>query len=229
MMQGKLIVMEGIDGSGKSTQYRRLCERLSAEGTGFLHVTFPRYSEDSSVLLRAYLNGEYGSRPSDVNAYAASTFYAVDRFASFRTDWGDYYKRGGLVLCDRYTTSNACHQGCKVAAGERQAFLDWLYDFEFRKLGLPAPDLVLYLDVDIEVSRRQMEQRRNATNTTADIHEKDFQYLAACLEAGRYAAAHYGWQRIRCMREDAMRSVEDIHEEIYAAVCASLHDRSSNA
>ena len=222
MMQGKLIVMEGIDGSGKSTQYRRLCDRLAAEGVQFRNVTFPRYSEDSSVLLRAYLKGEYGQKPSDVNPYAASNFFAVDRFASFRTDWGDYYKEGGLVLCDRYTTSNACHQGSKVAPEERQNFLDWLYDFEFAKIGLPAPDRVIYLDVDLEVSRRQMRQRQNDTNTQADIHEKDFEYLAACLEAGRYAADHYGWNRIRCMNGEQMRSVEEIHEEIYAAVKAAI-------
>ena len=222
MMQGKLIVMEGIDGSGKSTQYKKLCARLEAEGTQFRKVTFPRYDKESSALIRAYLGGEFGQKPGDVNAFAASTFYAVDRFASFRTDWGAYYQQGGLVLCDRYTTSNACHQGSKLPANERQSYLDWLYDFEFGKIGLPAPDLVIYLDVDIEVSRRQMEHRQSETNTSADIHEKDFAYLAACLEAGRYAADHYGWKRIRCMAGDTMRSVDEIHEEIYAAVKAAL-------
>ena len=224
MMQGKLIVMEGIDGSGKSTQYRRLCEHLAADGTEFRCVTFPRYSEESSALIRAYLGGQFGQKPGDVNAYAASTFYAVDRFASFRTDWGAYYREGGLVLCDRYTTSNACHQGCKIPRGERQAYLDWLYDFEFQKIGLPAPDLVLYLDVDLDVSRRQMAQRQSDTNTSADIHEKDFQYLADCLEAGRGAAEHYGWMRIRCMRGAEMRSVEEIHDEIYSAVRSALSE-----
>ena len=222
MMQGKLIVLEGIDGSGKSTQYRLLCERLAAEGRDLRRVTFPRYAEESSALIRAYLGGQFGDKPGDVNAYAASTFYAVDRFASYRTDWGDYYKQGGLVLCDRYTTSNACHQGAKLPPEDRQRYLDWLYDFEFGKIGLPAPDLVLYLDVDIAASRRQMAQRQSATNTEADIHEKDFDYLAACLEAGRYAADHYVWQRIRCMSGEAMRTVEDIHSEIYAAVLKTI-------
>ena len=222
MMQGKLIVMEGIDGSGKSTQYQKLCERLTAEGTAYRKAVFPRYQEESSALIRAYLGGQFGEKPGDVNAYAAATFFAVDRFAAFKTDWGAYYKNGGLILSDRYTTSNACHQGCKLDEAERQSYLDWLYDFEFGKIGLPAPDLVIYLDVDIEVSRRQMEHRQNETNTSADIHEKDFEYLSACLEAGRYAADHYGWKRIRCMHGDAMRSVEEIHEEIYAAVKAAL-------
>ena len=222
MMQGKLIVMEGIDGSGKSTQYKKLCARLEVEGTQFRKVTFPRYDKESSALIRAYLGGEFGQKPGDVNAFAASTFYAVDRFASFRTDWGAYYQQGGLVLCDRYTTSNACHQGSKLPESERQSYLDWLYDFEFGKIGLPAPDLVIYLDVEIEVSRRQMEHRQNETNTSADIHEKDFAYLSACLEAGRYASKHYGWKRIRCVKGDEMRSVEEIHKEIFSAVKAVL-------
>ncbi|MBE6914742.1 MAG: thymidylate kinase [Ruminococcaceae bacterium] len=220
MMQGKLIVMEGIDGSGKSTQYKKLCERLTAEGTAYKKIVFPRYSEESSALIRAYLGGQFGDRPGDVNAYAASTFYAVDRFASFKTDWGAYYNAGGLVLADRYTTSNACHQGSKVAEGEHQQFLDWLYNFEFCLMELPKPDLVLYLDIDIETSRRQMERRQEQTNTQADIHEKDFRYLAECLAAGHYAADHYGWKRICCVENGAMRSVEAIHEEIYAAVSA---------
>jgi dTMP kinase len=224
MMQGKLIVMEGIDGSGKSTQYRRLCERLSSDSVPFRRVTFPRYDEESSALIRAYLHGDYGSRPGDVNAYAASTFYAVDRFASFRTDWGAYYRDGGLVLCDRYTTSNACHQGAKLASAERQAFLDWLSDFEYGKMGLPAPQLVLYLDVELEAARRQMAARQRETHTRADIHETDFAYLAACLEAGRFAADHYGWRRIACVRAGAMRSVEEIHEDVWNAVRAALDE-----
>ncbi len=222
MMQGKLIVLEGIDGSGKSTQYKKLCARLEEEGRQFRKVTFPRYDKESSALIRAYLGGEYGSKPGDVNAYAASTFYAVDRFASYKSDWQDYYANGGVILADRYTTSNACHQGSKLSEEERQSFFDWLYDFEFRLLELPKPELVIYLDIDIEISRRQMEQRQQDTNTKADIHEKDFEYLSACLAAGRYAAEHYGWKRIRCAKGGEMRSIEDIHEEIYKAVLESL-------
>jgi len=223
MMQGKLIVMEGIDGSGKSTQYQKLCEHLLADGTEFRHIVFPRYQEESSALIRAYLGGQFGKDPGDVNAYAASTFFAVDRFASFQTDWGAYYRNGGLVLSDRYTTSNACHQGSKVPEGERQQFLDWLYDFEFRLMGLPRPDLVLYLDIDIETSRRQMAARQEETDTTADIHEQNFAYLSECLTAGHYAAEHYGWKRIRCVENGKMRGIEDIHQEIYAAVKAALN------
>lgn len=221
MMQGRLIVIEGIDGSGKSTQYKKLCARLGDEGREFRHIVFPRYDKESSALIREYLRGDFGSKPSDVNAYAASTFFAVDRFASYKTDWQDYYLSGGLVLTDRYTTSNACHQGSKLPQGELQGFLDWLYGFEFGLLGLPKPDLVIYLDVDIEVSRRRMLERQRETGTSADIHERDFGYLAECLRAGRYAAEHYGWKRISCAENGEMRGIDDIHEEIYSAVCAA--------
>jgi len=221
-MQGNLIVIEGIDGSGKSTQYKKLVERLENEGLEFRKIVFPRYDKDSSALVREYLSGEFGTRPEDVNAYAASSFYAVDRFASFKTDWGEYYNNGGLVLSDRYTTSNACHQGSKLPEGEREKYLNWLYDFEFNLLGLPAPSLVIYLNIDIDVSRRQMENRQNTTNTQADIHEKDFSYLESCLEAGRFAAKVYGWKIIDCVVDGDMRSIDDIHEEIYAAVISAI-------
>ena len=223
-MQGRLIVLEGIDGSGKSTQYKRLCDRLTAEGRDFKSIVFPRYDRPSSSLIREYLAGSYGSKPSDVNPYAASAFYAVDRFASFKTEWQEYYRSGGLVLADRYTTSNACHQGSKLPEEERQEFLDWLYGFEFGRLGLPEPDLVVYLDVDLDISRRQMLHRQKLTDTGADIHEKDFGYLAACLEAGRYACGHYGWKRILCAENGVMRSVESIHAQIYAAALELLRD-----
>ena len=222
MMQGKLIVIEGIDGSGKSTQYKKLCQRLEDEGREFRKIVFPRYDKESSALIREYLSGGFGSNPDDVNAYAASTFYAVDRFASFKTDWGEYYNNGGLILSDRYTTSNACHQGSKLPEEQRRAYLDWLYNFEFDLLGLPAPSCVIYLNIDIDVSRRQMDNRQTQTNTQADIHEKNFDYLQACLDAGRSAAAVYGWHVIDCVKDGEMRSIEDIHEEIYRTVTACI-------
>ncbi len=217
-MQGKIIIFEGIDGSGKSTQYKKLCERLKTEGFKFRTVTFPRYSEESSALIRSYLSGQFGSRPDDVNAYAASTFYAVDRYASYKTDWGGYYEMGGLVLADRYTTSNACHQASKLKGKERDDYLSWLYDFEFRLMGLPKPDTVFYMNTELEISVRQMRERESETGTGADIHEKDIAYLGSCLEAGRYSAEKYGWQVIECAKDGQMRSIEDIHEEIYRKV-----------
>ena len=129
-MSGKLIVFEGTDGSGKSTQFRLVCEALRARGQEFRTMVFPRYQEESSALVRLYLGGKFGSHPSDVNAYAASTFYAVDRYAGYRQDWGGYYENGGLMVADRYTTSNAVHQASKLPPEEREEFFRWLADFE---------------------------------------------------------------------------------------------------
>ena len=221
---GKLIVIEGPDSSGKSTQFRRLQQRLEQENRAFKHLVFPRYSEPSSALIRMYLGGEFGGSPADVNAYAASAFYAVDRFASYKQDWGQWYEQGGLVLSDRYTTSNAVHQASKEQGEKQQAFLKWLYEFEYDKLGLPRPDLVIYLDVPTDFTEKLLRGREAATNTSADIHEKDMSYLATCRETGRAAAKFYNWTVIDCVRDGAMRSIEDIHDEIYAHVMACLEE-----
>ena len=221
---GKLIVIEGTDGSGKSTQFRMLWEHLKADGVSFEHIVFPRYQEESSALIRMYLGGQFGSRPSDVNAYAASSFYAVDRYASYKMDWGKWYEEGGLVLSDRYTTSNAVHQASKVPENERTEYLKWLYDFEYEKLGLPRPDLTIYLDVPTGFTEKMLRFREASTNTKADIHEQDMAYLATCRKAGRAAAKYYGWTVIRCVEDGAMRSKEDIHKEIYRHVMNCLED-----
>ena len=221
---GKLIVIEGTDGSGKSTQFRLLTERLEQEGHKFQKLVFPQYAEPSSALIRMYLGGEFGSSPSDVNAYAASAFYAVDRYASYKKVWGDWYENGGLIVSDRYTTSNAVHQASKEPAETQQAFLKWLYDFEYDKLGLPRPDLTLYLDVPTDFTEQMMRRREQDTNTQADIHEQDMQYLATCRRTGKAAAQYYGWTVIQCVREGKMRSIEDIHQEICRHVAACLED-----
>ena len=180
---GKLIVFEGPDGSGKSTQFRLLTERLEREHIDFRTIVFPRYSEPSSALIRMYLGGEFGEKPEDVNACAASTFYAVDRYASFR----------------------------------------WLYDLEFVRLGLPLPDLVIYLDMPTELSEGLMRRRESDTNTHADIHEKDRAYLRLCRKTGLEAAACYGWTVISCAKDGKLRTVEEIHEEIYRLVRQNLN------
>lgn len=215
---GKLIVIEGTDGSGKSTQFRLLSERLEREAVPFKHLVFPRYSQESSALIRMYLGGAFGTKPEDVNAYAASTFFAVDRYASYKMDWGQWYASGGLVLSDRYTTSNAVHQTVKAPPQERMTFLNWLYDLEFDKLQLPKPDLVLYLDVPTDFTEKLLRRREQDTHTQADIHEQDTAYLAACREVGRQAADFYHWRVISCVKDGAMRTIEDIHEEIYQCV-----------
>ena len=219
---GKLIVIEGTDGSGKSTQFRQLMEHLQKDSIDFKCLQFPRYQEESSALIRMYLGGQFGTKPTDVNAFAASAFYAVDRYASYKQDWGNYYEEGGLILSDRYTTSNAVHQASKLQGKERADYLDWLYEFEYDKLALPRPDLVIYLDVPTDFTEKMLRGREQATNTKADIHEQDMQYLATCRETGRAAAVHYGWTVIHCVKDGQMRSIEDIHQEIYQAVCGCL-------
>ena len=221
---GKLIVIEGTDGSGKSTQFRMLSSHLEQDQVAFKHLVFPRYKEESSALIRMYLGGAFGDKPSDVNAYAASAFYAVDRYASYKMDWGKWYEEGGLVLSDRYTTSNAVHQASKETGEARNAYLKWLYEFEYDQLGLPRPDLTIYLDVPTDFTEKMLRSREQATNTQADIHEKDMAYLATCRETGRAAAAYYGWTVIQCVKDGQMRTIEDIHEEIYKAVRKCLED-----
>ncbi|MCL1828851.1 MAG: thymidylate kinase [Oscillospiraceae bacterium] len=218
MMQGKLIVLEGVDGSGKSTQYEKLCSRLEAENRPFVKLVFPRYDKESSALIRMYLKGGFGSSPNDVNPYAASTFFAVDRYASHKEEWGAHYSSGGLVLCDRYTTSNAVHQGSKLPDDKLGGFLEWLYDFEFRLLGLPRPDLVLYMDVDADCCISGLKHRQTVTNTEGDIHETDIDYLKNCLRAGSRAADVLGWKKIKCVKGGLMRNVDEIHLEVYDEV-----------
>ena len=221
---GKLIVIEGTDGSGKSTQFKLLSQRLEQENHPFRKLVFPRYSEESSALIRMYLGGAFGTNPSDVNAYAASAFYAVDRYASYKQDWGAWYEEGGLIISDRYTTSNAVHQASKEPEDRQAAFLQWLYEFEYDNLGLPKPDLVIYLDVPTDFTEKMMRSREAETNTKADIHEKDLDYLATCRRTGRAAAAYYGWKTISCVENGQMRTIEDIHAEIYGLVAACLED-----
>ena len=221
---GKLIVIEGTDGSGKSTQFRLLTERVAAEGYKFQKLVFPQYKEESSALIRMYLGGEFGTNPSDVNAYAASAFYAVDRYASYKKVWGEYYENGGLIVSDRYTTSNAVPQAPKESGDKQAEFLKWLYEFEYDKLGLPRPDLTIYLDVPTDFTEQMMRKRESDTHTSADIHEKDLEYLATCRRTGRAAAAFYNWTVVECVRDGQMRSIEDIHEEIYRRVTACLEE-----
>ena len=222
MKKGKLIVLEGIDGSGKSAQFRRLCAKLEQDGIEYNHIVFPRYDQESSALIRMYLGGQFGSHPGDVNAYAASTFYAVDRFASYHDDWGKIYESGGLILSDRYTTSNAVHQGSKLPDDELPDFFDWLVDLEYCKMGLPEPDLVIYLEVDIETSLRRMRNRERKNHSKADIHEKDTAYLERCLHTAERAAEHYGWKKIPFMKDGLEREADEKNAEIYAVIRETL-------
>lgn len=217
-MSGRLIVFEGTDGSGKATQTKLLCARLERENIPFREIDFPRYGNPFAEPARLYLEGALGKHPGDVNAFAASTLYAVDRYASYRQDWGAFYEAGGLVIADRYTTSNAVHQASKLPPEKRREFLDWLFDFEYGRLGLPRPDLVLYLDLPVELTERMLRQREQETGTQADIHEQDEAYLRQCRAGAAETVRACGWTVIRCDRGGAPRSREEIHGEVWERV-----------
>ena len=214
-MSAKLIVIEGGDGSGKATQARKLFERLRAELARPTHkISFPDYQSASSALIKMYLHGDFGSNPSDVDAYAASTFYAVDRYASYKTDWKKFYEAGDIIIADRYVTSNMAHQAIKIDDPiERQKFLAWLDDFEYEKLKLPRPNLVIFLDMPPSISERLIDERHKL-----DIHETDREYLRQCHRAYKELAAQYHWTVIDCALDGAPRGIDDIHEEIFSAV-----------
>ena len=223
-MNGRLIVFEGTDGSGKATQSRLLCEHLRRENIPYKNITFPRYGKPSAAMVQEYLDGNLGRRPGDVNAYAASLMFSMDRYASYKQDWGAFYEAGGLVIADRYTTSNAVHQASKLPEEERSAFLNWLFELEYGKLGLPKPDLVLWLDMPVEIAETLMRRRESDTSTKADIHERDDGYLHKCREVAQQAADYFGWTRVSCVRDGKLRSIEDIHEELYARVKSCLEE-----
>ena len=217
-MSGKLIVFEGTDGSGKATQSRLLCGRLEAEGIPFRKIDFPRYGKPSAAMVQEYLNGNLGKKPGDVNAYAASVFFSMDRYASYKQDWGAFYEAGGLVVADRYTTSNAVHQASKLPESQRKEYLDWLFDLEYGKLGLPKPDLVIYLDMPTKVTERMMRQREQATGTQADIHEQDEAHLTSCRANASAIVRACGWHVIDCADGDCPRTPEEIHEQVFQTV-----------
>ena len=227
MSKGKLIVLEGLDGSGKGTQAKLLAKHLTVTNHLVREITFPDYDSDSSALVKMYLAGQFGDKPDDVNAYAASSFYAVDRYAGYKSDWGKFYEEGGILIADRYTTSNAVHQCSKLPPMHWDGFLNWLFDFEYKKFGIPAPDAVIYLAVDPDVSQKLITERYHGDETKKDIQEKDTEYMARSRAAAEYCARTLGWHRIECTAADAngaksMRSVEDINAEILAELAGIL-------
>ena len=214
---GKLIVIEGLDGSGKSTQLSLLPDRLSEKGIDCHTVSFPDYESDSSALVKMYLSGKFGTKPSDVNPYAASAFYTVDRYASYKSVWGEYYNSGGTVVSGRYTTSNAVHQTSKLPESEWKAFLDWLYDFEYGKIAIPKPDKVIFLDMPVGVSQKLLDRRYSAGGGK-DIHESDTEYLENCRKAAVFTADYSGWSIIPCAAGGEPRTVEEISKDILKEV-----------
>ena len=219
---GRLIVIEGLDGCGKSTQLRLLAARLQDEGVKVKTVSFPDYDAPSCAPVKMYLAGAFGTRPGDVNPYAASSFYAVDRFSSYKRNWEEFYKDGGVVVCGRYVTSNAVHQCSKLPEGEMHAFMDWLADYEYDRIGIPRPDLVVYLDMPNEFSSALMESRYGGDESKKDIHEKDEKYRAACRKSAEFAAKKWGWVKVNCVKDQKVRDRGDIAEEIYGLVSKFL-------
>ena len=228
MNKGKLIIIEAGDGSGKATQTKALYDRLLAEGYQVLKVEYPDYQSESSALVRMYLGGEFGQQAENVSAYGASAFFAVDRYASYLLKWRQAYESGWIILADRYTTSNMVHQAVKLKdSAEREEFLSWLWDFEFGRLQLPVPDRVVYLDMPPEISDRLINSRAaKDSSRKKDIHEKDTSYLHHCHRAYNEVAEKYGWVKISCAQQGNLRTVQDIHEDVYQAVKEILRDEN---
>ncbi len=220
--KGILIALDGLDGSGKETQTRLLEEALKAKGIPCRSVSFPTYDEKMSAAVKLYLGGAFGNDPHAVNGYAASVFYGVDRYCSYMLDWKKDYEAGTVILANRYTTANAVHQLSKLPAEDYDGFLEWLFDLEYGKMGLPVPDLVLYLCVPPEVSESLIKSRSSRTGRETDIHENDKRHLSDSYKAALYSAEKLGWKKIDCARGTELRTREDIHEEILRAVEALL-------
>lgn len=221
MGKGKLIIIEsGSDASGKATQSKKLYDRLLSEGYKCMKITFPDYDSESSALVKMYLRGDFGTNPNDVSPYVASTFYAADRYASFKTKWEQFYNEGGIIISDRYTTSNMVHQAAKMEEEEKEKFLNWLCDLEFNLYGIPTPDEVIFLDVDPKVSQELMKNRLNKITgeEKKDIHESNEGYLLKSYNNSLKIAEKYGWDKVKCTEGNNLRTIEDIHEEIYNKV-----------
>ncbi len=222
---GKIIVIEGLDGCGKSTQLEVLGNKLPKMGVNCRTVSFPNYESAACSPVKMYLSGEFGTNPGDVNAYAASTFYAVDRFASYKCDWEDFYTSGGVVVCGRYVTSNAVHQCSKLPENQWSAYTDWLYDFEYNKLGIPKPDAVIFLSMPPEMSEKLLMNRYMGDGDLKDIHEKDLEYQRKCQEAARFSAQYNNWKVIDCTNNNGLRSIDDISREILDIVLNVIKEK----
>ncbi len=196
---GKLIVIEGLDGSGKTTQTQLLSDELTSQGRSVLTLSFPRYDTTSGKLVKEYLNGDFGNDAMATNAYAVSGLYAIDRYVSYVKEWKDFYSEtNSVVLTTRYTTANAIHQLAKLPREEWDGFLSWLYDLEYRKFGIPEPDMVIFLEMKPEISFELIKKRSEESGLTPDIHEKDIELIKRFYRAGVYSAEKLGWERIVC-------------------------------
>lgn len=224
-MQGKLFVIDGTDGSGKQTQFNKLSQRLEQEGIDFMKLSFPRYENPSSTLVKMYLEGGFGQNAKEISPYIASTFYAVDRYASYKQEFGKYYTNGGIILADRYTTANMVHQAGKIQnKNEREKFLNWLWDFEFNLYGIPVPTEVFFLNMPPEHALKLMENRENKIthDMQKDIHERDKNHIIDSYNAACDLVKKYGWYEVKCIKNGIIRQIEDIHEEIFNEVIKNI-------
>ncbi len=219
---GRLVVLDGLDGSGKSTQLVRLQEYFTQNHIDYRQISFPDYEQPSSALVSMYLRGEFGEAADAVNAYAASSFYAVDRYASYKKFWEEDYRADRLILAARYTTSNAIHQMGKLPREEWDAYLTWLQDYEYGLLGLPRPDRVIFLDMPLEISQRLLSTRYEGDEAKKDIHERDLQYLRTCRESALYAADKMGWDLVSCGENGQPLPIDTISERLIALVTEGM-------
>lgn len=218
---GILIAVDGVDASGKQTQTEFLYKRLLEEGKKVRLVSFPAYGSESSALVKMYLNGDFGDKPEDTSAYAASSFFAADRYATYKTDWGKDYNDGTIIIADRYVSSNMIHQAGKIKdKAEKDKFLSWLDDFEYNIYGLPRPNITVFLDMPVKWRIKLLSERPNKVTggEVKDIHESNEEYLEESYNNAVYAAEKFGWERIICANENGVRTVEDIHNEVYDKV-----------
>lgn len=218
----KLIVIEGLDGSGKSTQLELLISALEKDGKRVRKIKLPDYESPSSTLVKMYLGGEFGKDPNAVNAYGAGAFYAVDRYASFTLDWKTDYESDKIIVADRYATSNSIYQTEKIAEADWDSYLDWSEDFEYNKLGIPKPDAVIYLDMPVDISQKLMTGRYGGNESKKDVHEADVAFLEKCRKSALYAASRQGWHIVECSNGKEPYSIEKIHNEIMKIVDEEL-------
>lgn len=222
---GKLFVIEGLDGSGKETQTKLLEERLKKNGYNVILASYPNYKSDSSALVKMYLNGDFGDNPEDVDPKVASVFYAVDRYATFKKEYEKFYRQGGIIIADRYVTSNMVHQACKIDDPEKKGeYISWLVDFEYNMMKIPSPDRIFFLDINPEVSRKLIKNRKNkfSEEKEKDIHEKNLDYLKKAYDNIEFLVKNCGFERIECTRGDALKSIEEINDILYEKIKEEL-------
>lgn len=220
----KLIIMEGLDGSGKSTQTALIEEYFTSKGIDYKKIKLPDYDSPSSTLVKMYLGGEFGTNADDVNAYAAGAFYAVDRFASYKLGWSEDYEKGTVILADRYATSNSIYQMEKIDKSQWDKYLEWSADFEYNKIGIPRPDLVIFLDMPVEISQKLMTTRYDGDENKKDVHEANIEFLNKCRTSALYAAEKQGWMVVNCSDGEMPLSIEEIHNRVVEIIDKELEN-----